>query len=175
MIRRERAADHGAVGHVLRAAFPTGAEAVLVEALRAAGDAAVALVAERRTGGGDPAIVGHVLFSPVTVTPPGDGPVATGLGLAPLAVLPSDQRRGVGAALVAAGLDACRARGCGFVVVLGDPRYYGRFGFRRASDAHVANEYGAGEGFMVLELVPGGLPREGGLARYAPAFADLPA
>ena len=177
MIRPERVADHEAVVALLRAACPTPAEAALVEALRAAGDATVALVAERagdrdRAGGG---VVGHVLFSPVSVTPRDGGRAASGLGLAPLAVAPSAQRRGIGGALVRAGLDACRARGCGVVVVLGDPAYYARFGFRRATDHGVANEYGADEAFMLLELLPGTLPPAGGVARYAPAFASLPA
>jgi putative acetyltransferase len=175
VIRRERAEDHGAVDVVLRAAFPTPAEAALVEALRAAGDAAVSLVAERRTGDRDGVVVGHVLFSPVTVTPHGGGRAAPGLGLAPLAVATAAQRRGIGGALVRAGLDTCRAYGCGFVVVLGDPGYYARFGFGRASDRGIANEYGADEEFMLLELLPDALPPTGGLARYAPAFAALPA
>ena len=139
MIRPGRPDDHDAVDAVLRAAFPTPAEAALVASPRAA------------------------------------GPIAAGLGLAPLAVLPSEQRRGIGAALVRAGLDACRACGCRFVVVLGDPAYYARFGFRRASDLGVANEYGADAEFMLRELAPGGLPPGGGLARYAQACAALPA
>lgn len=111
----------------------------------------------------------------LVASPRAAGPIAAGLGLAPLAVLPSEQRRGIGAALVRAGLDACRACGCRFVVVLGDPAYYARFGFRRASDLGVANEYGADAEFMLRELAPGGLPPGGGLARYASAFAALPA
>ena len=174
VIRPARVADHDAVEAVVRAAFPTPAEAALVAALRAAGDAVVSLVAERCTPGDAGGVVGHVLFSPVTVLPRDGVRTACGLGLAPLAVAPPAQRRGIGGALVRAGLDACRARGSGFVVVLGDPAYYARFGFMRASDAGVGNEYGADAEFMLLELVPDALPPGGGLARYAPAFADLP-
>lgn len=176
MIRPGRPDDHDAVDAVLRAAFPTPAEAALVASLRTARDVAVELVAERSTPDAAGAhVVGHVLFSRVGVTPRAAGPTAAGLGLAPLAVLPSEQRRGIGAALVRSGLDACRACGCRFVVVLGDPAYYARFGFRRASDLGVANEYGADAEFMLRELAPGGLPPGGGLARYAQAFAALPA
>lgn len=179
MIRRETAADHDAVGAVLRAAFPTQAEARLVARLRATGDAVVSLVAEQRAPAGtSPApasIVGHVMFSTVTLTPRDGAGLARGLGLAPLAVLPAAQRRGVGASLVRAGLDACRAHGCGFVVVLGDPAYYGRFGFACAADAGIANEYGAHDEFMVLSLASGSLPPGGGVVRYAAPFAELPA
>jgi putative acetyltransferase len=113
------------------------------------------------------AVVGHVLFSPVTVAGAPDG-----IGLAPLAVLPAHQRRGVGSALVREGLEACRRLGCPFVVVLGHPGYYPRFGFRRAAGAGLGNEYGADEAFMVLALRPGSLPAGGGLVRYGPDFGE---
>jgi putative acetyltransferase len=58
-------------------------------------------------------------------------------------------------------------------VVLGHPEYYPRFGFRRAREVGLDNEYGADEAFMVLELRPGALPAAGGLARYGPEFAGL--
>ena len=78
---------------------------------------------------------------------------------------------GVGSRLIEAGLEACRAAGLPFVVVLGHEGYYPRFGFRRASERGLGNEYGADEAFMVLELRPGSLPSGGGLVRYAPEFA----
>src|SRR5437868_12211208 len=111
-IRPESAGDLAAIRAVHEAAFPTDTEACLVERLRTAGRACVSLVAEVEGG-----VVGHILFSPVAVaTPAGPCP---GLGLAPLAVTPAHQRGGIGAALVRAGLAACRAQGCGYVVVLG--------------------------------------------------------
>lgn len=171
VIRAAAVADRAAVAAVLRAAFPSAAEAELVARLEADGDAVLALVAERvrASAGGARGLVGHVLFSPVTVDGARD---ARGLGLAPLAVLPAEQGRGIGARLVQAGLERCRARS-GFVVVLGSPAYYGRFGFRRAAERHLGNEYGAGAAFQVLELAPGAIPAAGGLVRYAPAFAAL--
>jgi putative acetyltransferase len=69
------------------------------------------------------------------------------------------------------GLASCAQLGCGFVVVLGEPEYYGRFGFARASNYGLDNEYGVDEAFMALELKPGSLPPAGGLVRYAPEFA----
>src|SRR5262245_38064758 len=118
LIRPERAGDEAAIRAVHRSAFPADAEARLVDRLRANGKARVSLVAEA-----DGLVVGHVLFSPVTVE---GRSTCVGLGLAPLAVAPDHQRRGVGSALVREGLAACRRQGCGFVVVLGHPAYYPR-------------------------------------------------
>lgn len=158
--RPERAADVAAIRAILESAFPSSAEARLVDALRASGKLAVSMIAADASGP-----VGHIAFSPVTV---GE---AAGLGLAPMAVLPAHQNKGVGALLVREGLASCTQLGCGFVVVLGEPEYYGRFGFARASNYGLDNEYGVDEAFMALELKPGSLPPEGGLVRYAPEFA----
>lgn len=163
IVRAERPEDVAAVYGVHAASFPTEAEARLVDLLRDAGRLPVSVVAE--VGG---VVVGHVGFSPVTVAS-GDG----GVGLAPLAVAESHRRRGVGAGLVRAGLEACRAGGFGWVVVLGDPAYYSRFGFRPAAEFGLLDEYRGGSAFQALELVPGTLPNGGGLVRYAPEFASL--
>jgi len=165
LIRPERPEDADAVRAVHRAAFDTDAESRLVDHLRDRGEAVVSLVAEV-----EGAVVGHVLFSPVSLVAPSG--CREGLGLAPLAVLPAHQRGGVGSALVREGLATCEKRGGAFVVVLGHPAYYPRFGFRRAGEVGLANEYGADEAFMVLELRPGALPAEGGLVKYGPAFAE---
>lgn len=167
-IRSEEEHDATTVHIVHEAAFPTDAEARLVDRLRQSGKAVISLVAEL-----DGRVVAHVMFSPVTIE--GAAVTASGVGLAPVAVLPERQRSGMGSALIRAGLDACRDRGCPFVVVLGAPAYYRRFGFRRADERGLGNEYGAAEEFMVIELRPGGLPAEGGLVRYAPEFAELDA
>lgn len=164
-VRPEVPGDAGAVHRVHAAAFPTDEEARLVARLRAAGRARVALVAEVGR-----AVVGHILFTPVTVA--GDASATDGVGLAPVAVLPEFQRRGVGGRLVRDGLDACHRAGHAFAVVLGHAEYYPRFGFVPAARHGLGNEYGAGDTFMALELRPGGLPRKGGLVKYAPEFAD---
>lgn len=134
-----------------------------MDLLRDAGRLSASLVAEV-----DGAVVGHVAFSPVTV-----GSGAVGAGLAPLAVLPSHRRRGVGSALVRAGLQACRDAGLGWAVVLGEPHYYGRFGFRAAPALGLTDEYGGGDAFQAVELTPGSLPIDAGLVRYAPEFSSL--
>ena len=88
-------------------------------------------------------------------------------------MLPAYQRKGVGSRLVHEGLAVCAQRKCGFVVVLGEPAYYKRFGFVCARDRGLGNEYGAEEEFMVLELQAGAIPAAGGLVRYVPEFATL--
>ena len=163
-LRPERAADRAAIRAILVAAFPTDAEARVVDRLWASGNATAGMVAEV-----EGEVVGHILFSPVVV----DGPQRRhGLGLAPLAVSPRQQKRGIGSLLIAAGIDACRGK-TPFVVVLGEPGYYGRFGFTTAGDVGLRNEYGATDEFMVLELREGGLPPAGGLVRYGSEFAEF--
>jgi putative acetyltransferase len=75
--------------------------------------------------------------------------------------------------LIRAGLDACRERGFGWVVVLGEPQFYSRFGFRPAAEFGLWDEYGGGDAFQALELATGALPVNAGLVRYAPEFASL--
>ena len=163
VVRPEQPGDAAVVRAVHAASFPTSAEARLVDLLRAAGRLRVSLVAE--VGG---AVVGHVAFSPVTAA---SG--ATGVGLAPVAVAEPYRRQGIGAALVRAGLGACRAAGFGWAVVMGEPGYYSRFGFRPAAEFGLSDEYGGGPAFQAVELLAGALPVGGGLVRYAPEFAAL--
>jgi putative acetyltransferase len=163
VVRPEQPGDAAAVHAVHATSFPTPAEARLVDLLRAAGRLRVSLVAE--VGG---AVVGHIAFSPVTTA---SG--ATGAGLAPVAVAEPHRRRGIAAGLVRAGLKACRAAGFGWAVVLGEPGYYSRFGFRPAAEFGLADEYGGGPAFQAIELIPGALPVGAGLVRYAPEFASV--
>lgn len=162
-VRPERPGDEPAIYAVHAAAFPTDAEARLVDRLRAAGRLAVSLVAEA-----DGAVVGHVGFSPVTAATG-----AVGVGLAPVAVVEPHRRQGVAAGLIRAGLEACRAAGFRWAVVLGEPNYYRRFGFGPAAAVGLADEYGGGPAFQAMELVPGGLPAWAGLVRYSPEFDEF--
>ena len=159
--------DLAAIREVHLEAFdPSRNEAALVDLLRAAGKAPISLVAVS-----DGQIVGHVLFSPVTIGPAAVGTLR-GLGLAPIGGLPAFQRQGVGTQLIEQGLRDCERRGYDFVVVLGDPPYYSRFGFARAKVYQLGNEYGADEAFMVLELRPGVLPNVRGPVKYGPEFQE---
>ena len=85
-------------------------------------------------------------------------------------MIPAWRRRGVAEQLVHAGLLACEQTGARFVVVLGEPAYYERFGFRPARRWGLRGEYGGGDAFQALELRPGALARCGALVRYAPEF-----
>lgn len=96
------------------------------------------------------------------------------MGLAPMAVAPSQQRRGIGSALVRAGLERCRALGAGAVVVLGHPAFYPRFGFVPSTHFNIACEYDMPEeAFMVMELERGFLRGASGTIRYHEAFMNL--
>ncbi|WP_322092423.1 GNAT family N-acetyltransferase [Paraburkholderia bannensis] len=125
LIRGEMAADIPAIHALTEAAFlhaphTSHTEQFIVDALRAAGELAVSLVAEDR---GE--LVGHVALSPVTLS---DG--STGwFGLGPISVAPARQREGIGGRLIERALDALRARQAAGCVLLGDPDYYRRFGF----------------------------------------------
>jgi putative acetyltransferase len=90
-----------------------------------------------------------------------------------VAVVASHRRRGIAAELMRAALDACPEAGFGWAVVLGDPAYYGRFGFRTAGEFGLSDEFRGGSAFQAIELLPGALPRNAGLVRYATEFASL--
>lgn len=165
-IRPELPEDIPAVRRVHEAAFPTAAEADLVDRLRSNGKAAVSLVAQHERG-----IIGHILFSPVTFDPPA---AVVAFGLAPMAVVPGHEKHAVGRRLVQNGLAECHALGACLVVVLGDPQYYGRFGFERASRHSLRNEFGAEDEFMVFLLDARAHPTPGTLVKYAPEFSALP-
>ena len=164
LVRLEQPSDAAAIDHVLRSAFPTDQEGLLVERLRTHQRLRLSLVAEV-----DGVIVGHIAFSEVTIVE--SIAKSTGLGLAPLSVVPELQRRGLGAQLVGEGLRACERLGAGFVVVLGAPEYYRQFGFRSADLFGLKNEYGASEAFMALELKNASITP--GLVRYESEFSNL--
>ena len=165
MIRPETANDLDAIREIHVAAFPTAAESELVDALREAGNLDVSLIA---IDDGSSEVVGHIAFSPVTIE---GGEALAGTGLAPVAVLPEFQGKGVGQQLIEAGLLTCEESGADFVVVLGDPNYYSRFGFQPATNFEVGNEYGVGDEFMVIEFTGGCLT--GGTAKYCQQFEEL--
>ena len=168
-IRDEQPGDAAALHRVITAAFKSRAEAELVDKLRANDRFALSLVAVQ--GG---AVVGHVLLTDVTVA--GHGLVPRGAGLAPLAVRPTFQRRGIVAMLVRAALERALRTGYGFVCLLGDPAYYQRFGLRPASTLGLVSEFDAPpEAFLAIELAPGALPGVAGTVRYLPVFAEITA
>ncbi len=112
-------------------------------------------------------VIGHVLLSAVSI----ENGSALGLGLAPVAVLPMEQGRGIGSELIKAGLNQAKEAGYALVVVLGEPDFYRRFGFVKASQFGLTNEYGVDDPFMVVELKPGELSNARGLVKYPSEFA----
>lgn len=163
-IRDASLSDRDAVRAVLTAAFDRSAEAELVEALEAGGHAVASLVA---TLGDEP--VAHILFTELPLCSPGDERRVRGVALAPVAVRPDVQKRGLGAALIEAGLKTCRARGAEAAVVLGHAAYYPRFGFSAQRAAAIRAPW-SGPSFMALDLVPGALDGGSLTAAYAPPF-----
>ena len=165
-VRAFRSDDEEAVERVNLAAFETAGEARLVRLLRASASPLVELVAEEN---GE--IIGHILFSPVTLSADAD---FHAMGLAPMAVVPDRQRQGIGGALIRAGLEQCRELAQGAVFVLGHPDYYPRFGFVAASRFGISSPYEVPDPvFMALELEPAALADKAGEMRYHPAFDSL--
>ena len=162
IVRDYRADDAESVRRVVEAAFAQPDEADLVQRLRADGDAIVELVAEA-----DGAIVGHILYSALAIETPGAAPLKAA-ALAPVSVAPTHQHRGVCAALIRAGDEACAALGRAAIIVLGHPDYYPKFGYS-ARAAESLDAPFSGPAFMVKELAPGVL-NNGGKVRYAKAF-----
>src|SRR5262249_51224479 len=134
----------------IRFAFGGRVEATLVRLICERRKAQLSLVALR-----EGAVVGHILFSQVTVADAPDG--FSAVGLAPVAVLPQFQRQGIGSRLIREGLEQCKRAAYDAAVLLGDPVYYSRFGFLRAAEFELQNEYGVLDEFMVLPLRDGAL------------------
>jgi putative acetyltransferase len=159
-VRDEQPGDLAAIRAVNDAAFDQPLEGHIVDELRRHGAVRLSLVAEV-----DGRIVGHILFSPVVSSG------AEGLGLGPMAVTPEQQKRGVGAALIEAGLARLRDAGCPYIVVLGHHEYYTRFGFVPASCLGLRCEWDVpDEAFMVHVLDPAATAAAAGLIKYRPEF-----
>lgn len=160
-IRRERSQDVAGVRTVTLAAFKDMAysdqkEADIIDALRAAGALALSLVAADSDQ-----VLGHAAFSRVDISA-ADG---DWYGLGPVSVLPERHRQGIGGALIEAGLAELRTQGAAGCVVLGDPAYYGRFGF----ESDPALRYGDEPSPYLQRLVFSGAP-PAGQVRYHAGF-----
>src|SRR5262245_52243646 len=166
-LRCETPEDIPAIHNINTAAFGQANEADLVDALRQHNALTISLVAVK-----DGHLVGHIAFSPVTIT--SSTATIEALGLAPMAVLPDYQRRGIGSQLVEAGLTACHNTPYGVVVVLGHPHYYPRFGFTPAKPLGIMWEHDdPEEAFLVKEIQEGALAQIRGVVKYRPEFATV--
>jgi putative acetyltransferase len=161
-VRNESVEDEAAILAINEAAFGGPDEAVLVDRLRDGGHALISLVAEVNAG-----IVGHIMFSRMWIRS------ATGLvpavALAPVAVLPKYQRRGIGGRLIRYGLELLREQGEKIAIVVGHPDYYPRFGFSTDRTRRLSSTFPA-DAFMAMELSAGVLDGVEGAVVYPPAF-----
>jgi putative acetyltransferase len=150
-------------------AFGREDEAELVNKLRKSSDFVqeLSLVAVK-----DKKVVGHILFSPVAIHT--KKRILPALALAPMAVHPEFQNRGIGSELVRQGLERCRKLGYKVVIVVGHPTYYPRFGFISARAKGLETPFPVpDEAFMVIELTPGALNGISGMIIYPPAFEEV--
>jgi len=163
IIRPEKAEDAEAISQIVEVAFGQPAEAELVRRLRANGDLLLSLVAED-----DGAIIGHVAFSRLWIEH--DGTRTASVSLAPVAVLPDRQRKGIARAMIGAGHLRLKTQGEKIVFVVGDPDYYKRFGFSHETAKDFISVY-QGDYLQALRLSPDA--PTGGEVIYAAAFAGL--
>lgn len=168
-IRPEQPSDSSAIREVIERSFGRPAEANLVAALRGIPgfDPALSLIAELNGR-----IVGHILFSPIAIESALQSRPA--MALAPVCVLPEYQGCGIGSGLILHGLRLCKLRGHGVVVVLGEPGYYGRFGFQRASLFGVRAPFVCpDDAFMLVEFQDDALHGVSGTVRYPKPFEEV--
>lgn len=164
-VRSERAEDNSAIRRVIEEAFGRTQEADIVDTLRVACPHSLSLVATV-----DDVIVGHILYTPAVIET-AEGTIE-GMGLAPVSVHPNHQRQGVGYELIRTGLSRLKAQGCPFVIVLGHPEYYPRYGFERASLHTIRSQWDdvPDEAFMILVMDKAALTGVSGVARYRPEW-----
>ena len=148
---------------VNEAAFGGSDEADLVDKLRGSGHALISLVAEHEGG----CIVGHIMFSRMWINT--SSGLASAVALAPVAVLPRHQRKGIGSLLIQHGLELLRGRGERIVIVVGHPDYYPRFGFSTDRAKSLESPFPS-EAFMAMELCRDALDGVRGSVVYPPAF-----
>lgn len=163
-IREEGPDDVAAVRALNRRAFGQDLEGDIVDALRSNGATVLSLVAMRNGQ-----VVGHILYSPVSV-----GGAVTGAALGPMSVLPEHQRRGIGSQLVETGNRRLKEAGCPFILLVGHPDFYPRFGFTPARSHGIVCEWEVpDDAFLLLVLDEARMRGVSGLARYRPEFSSV--
>lgn len=165
-IRAERKSDHQQVQQIHLRAFGQKEEGEIVNNIRKSEGFVpeLSIVAEKGEK-----VIGHILFSKIHIEK--DSREEETLSLAPMAVLPDFQRKGVGEALIKAGIQKAKELGFDSIIVLGHPNYYPKFGFEKASKWKITCSFDVpDEAFMAIELEKGVLEKKAGRVVYPPAF-----
>ncbi|QFT10679.1 GNAT family N-acetyltransferase [Vibrio sp. THAF190c] len=166
LIRTEAPADILAIDRLLKSVFETDAEANLVMSLRENSHLTLSLVACSDEG----EVVGHVMFSPLTL----QGEDHNWQGLAPLAVREDFRSQGIARSLMEEAFSSLRDFGYPACVVLGDPSFYSKVGFKAASEFGFQCRWDVPEGaFQAIELVEGAFSGHSGTIEYSPEFNEL--
>ncbi len=166
LIRTEAPADILPINALLESAFETDAEAKLVMKLRENSRYTLSLVACSDEG----EVIGHLLFTPITI----EGEDIGWQGMAPVAVKEEHRKQGIASALIKEGFDSLFELGYPACAVLGEPKFYGRFGFRDAQKFAMHCAWDVPKGyFQVIELAEGICAGKQGLIEYCPEFSEL--
>ena len=168
IIRQEKPEDIDDIHALNELAFGQPQEANIIDKLRINCDNLLSLVVIENEK-----VVGHILFSPVEIE--GQHGIIRGMGLAPMAVLSEMQHKGIGTQLVKSGIENLREMQCPFIIVLGHPEYYPRFGFERASLYGIKCQWEGipDDAFMILWLDKSKINRVSGLAKYRDEFTKF--
>ncbi|PMJ93024.1 N-acetyltransferase [Vibrio sp. 10N.261.55.A7] len=166
LIRTEAPVDILPIDRLAKAAFETDTEANLIMKLRENSHLTLSLVACNDDG----EVIGHAMFSPVLV----EGKDYLWQGLAPVCVKQEYRNQGIADALIREGFSSLFEFGYPVCVVLGDPKYYSRFGFSAAKPLGFKCQWDVPEGaFQIIELAPDQLKPHSGLIEYCPEFNEL--
>jgi len=166
-IREEKVEDHEAVREINDNAFGQPEEGRIVDKIRVACEDIISLVAVD-----DEKVVGHIFFSLAEIN--NKGKTIKGIGLAPMAVHPAYQNKGVGSLLVNEGIKRVKESGCPFIIVLGHEKYYPRFGFEKASNYGIKPQWDGvpDEAFMIMILDHEAMAGVSGIAKYRKEFDE---
>lgn len=169
VIREEKPEDIEAIRRINEEAFGQPAEADIIDKLREACENFLSIVAVQGEE-----VIGHIFFSPASIGGEGVALEVSGMGLAPMAVYPRCHGQGIGSLLIHTGIKMLKEKGCPFIIVLGYPEYYPRFGFERASRYGIHSQWSEvpDEAFMILILNKTAMVGASGVARYRKEFDD---